>query len=154
MNLVYDRTNIIKTEKGTFQTDKQQSKIISKLLSYLSENTKESDNILIMPEGAFINYLANRKSNSQYYYLIPPNVEIFSEEKIINDISNNLPEYIILQPMYFENFGETFFCESYGEKICSTILKYYETPYVIQEENNNFWIAIYKKVKNTKNNQK
>ena len=57
-------------------------------------------------------------------------------------MEKDLPEYLVIQPMSFANFNETYFCESFGKKICSLIPKYYEKPTVL---GTNFWIAIYKK---------
>ena len=44
--------------------------------------------------------------------------------------------------MSYNNFNETFFCESFGQKICNLIPKYYEKPIVFGTD---FWMAIYKK---------
>ena len=140
----FDTKEQIKTEKGNFYIDGSQTKNIKKTLTYIKNNTKESDNILVLPEGAMINYLTDRNSHNKFYYLIPPNIEIIGEQEIKNKLEENLPEYIIIQPMSYNNFGQTYFCESFGKKICDLIPQYYEKPYVITESDNDFWIAIYK----------
>ncbi len=114
----------------------------NKTISYIKDNTKKEDRILVLPEGAIINYLTDRKSDNKYYYLIPPNIEIFGEENIVKDLEKNLPEYIILTPFSYNNFKETFFCESFGIKICGLLPKYYEKPIVFGSD---FWLAIYKR---------
>lgn len=117
-------------------------KAIIETIDFIQNNTKEDSKILVLPEGAMINFLTNRKSDNKYYYLIPPNIEIFGEDNIVKDLEKDLPDYIILQSMSYNNFGETFFCESFGTNICSIIPKYYKRPIVFGKD---FWIAVYKK---------
>ena len=91
-----------------------------------------------------LNYLTNRKSDNQYYYLLPSNVELFTEEEIVKNLENNLPDYIIMTPRSFSDYKETFFCDSFGQKICNLIPKYYENP-ILQKGHYEYTIAIYKK---------
>ncbi len=132
----------INTQKGTIYVDKEKTEAINKTLYYIKNNTARNDKITVFPEGAMINFLSDRMSDKNYYYLIPPNIEIFGEENIVKDLENNLPDYIIIQPMSYNNYKETYFCESFGTKICALIPKYYEKPIVFGSD---FWIAVYKK---------
>ena len=132
----------VKTEKGIIYVSKYVEEAVNNTINYIKENTEEKDKILIIPEGATINYLTNRKSDNKYYYLIPPNIEIFNEDKIVKDLENNLPEYIITQPMTLDAFRETYFCGSYGKKICALLPAYYEKPTVFGSK---FKMYIYKK---------
>ncbi len=134
--------SLVKTEKGVICTTESAASSINQLLGYISSNTKPSDTLLVIPEGAMINFLSNRLSNNRYFYLIPPNIETFGEEKIFSDIENSLPDYIIIQPMSYLNFNETFFCESFGRKICGLIPKYYKPPIVF---GNQFQLALYER---------
>ncbi len=99
--------------------------------------------MLVLPEGAALNFFTGRKSNNKYYYLIPPNIQIFGEDNIVYDLENNLPSYIIIQPSSYSNYRETYFCESFGTKICALIPRYYEHPLIFG--NKEFWLAVYKK---------
>ena len=128
-------------EKGSFYSEAIFVKPASDLVNYISSNTKKEDTVLVLPEGAMINFLSERKSNDKYYYLIPPNIEVFGESAIAEDLENNLPNYIVLQSMSYTNFNETYFCESFGRQICELLPKYYENPIVF---GNDFWFALYK----------
>ena len=128
--------------KGNIYTEKMYVNPIVQTIHYIQQNTKEEDRILVLPEGAAINFLSDRKSHNKFYYLIPPNIEVFGEENIVKELKEDLPEYFVLQSMSFHNFNETFFCESFGTKICGLIPQYYEKPIVF---GNDFWITIYKK---------
>lgn len=128
-------------EKGSFYSESIFVKPASDLVNYISSNTKKDDTVLVLPEGAMINFLSERKSNDKYYYLIPPNIEVFGENAIAEDLENNLPNYIVLQSMSYTNFDETYFCESFGRQICELLPKYYENPIVFGDD---FWFALYK----------
>jgi len=138
-NLVYQGK--IKNNSEIIYTDEIHSEAINKTVEYINKNTKEEDTILVLPEGSVINYLTKRKSHNKFYYLIPPNIEVFGEESIVKELEQDLPEYLILQPMSYTNFSETYFCDSFGKKICNLIPKYYEAPIVFGDD---FWLAIYK----------
>ena len=133
--------------RGNVYTEKQYYTPVRKALLYLALNTNETDRILVLPEGAMFNFILDRKSHNKFYYLIPPNIEVFGEDYIVEELEKDLPEYLVIQPMSFNNFNETYFCESFGKKICGLIPKYYEQPKVFGED---FWIAIYKR-KNIEN---
>lgn len=128
--------------KGYLYPEKLYSNSIHSAIRYIKENTKPDDTVLVLPEGAMINFFADRKSHNKFYYLIPPNIEIFGEENIVKELEEDLPNYFVIQPMSFTNFNETYFCESFGNKICGLIPKYYEPPIIFGKD---FWIAIYKK---------
>ncbi len=135
----------VNVDKGPLMPGLEQIESIYDTVNYIQNNTNKDDTILVLPEGAAINFLTNRKSNNKYYYLIPPNIEIFGEENIVKDLENDLPDYIVIQPMSYINFKETFFCESFGLKICNIIPKYYKKPVVF---GNDFWIAVYERKNN------
>jgi len=135
----------IETEKGVIYTDEKAAPIISHALEYLKYYTSGKDKVLVLPEGAMINYLARRISDNKYFYLIPSNIEVFGAEKTAEDLKNNLPDYIILQPLSYNNFGHTYFCESFGKEICALLPEYYEKPIVLGMD---FWLAVYKKKEN------
>ncbi len=132
----------IKTHKGILKPGVEMVEPLNDTVNYINHNTSKNDTVLVLPEGAVINFLTDRKSNNKYFYLIPPNIEIFVEENIVKDLENNLPDYLIIQPLSYNNFKETFFCESFGTKICEIIPLYYEKPIVFGK---NFWLAIYKR---------
>lgn len=129
--------------KGKIYPEKLYSESVFKTIRHIRENTNSRDTVLVLPEGAMINFFTDRKSHNKFYYLIPPNIEIFGEDNIVKELENDLPEYLVIQPMSFHNFNETYFCESFGKKICNLIPKYYHAPIVFGNE---FWMAIYKKI--------
>ena len=131
-------------DKGTIYLEDFSAEAIWKTYQYIKNETNTDETILVLPEGAMLNYLTKRKSDNKYYYLLPSNVEIFTEEKIVQDLKKNLPDYIIMTPRSFIDYKETFFCESFGVQICKLIPEYYNPP-IIQKGSFDYAIAIYKK---------
>ena len=132
----------VKTDKGIIYVNEQAAPAINQVIKYIDKNTSITDRILVLPEGAMINFLTNRLSDNKYFHLSPANIDVLGEDNIVKDLENYLPDYIVLQPMSYNNFGHTYFCESFGIKICNLLPKYYQTPVVFGE---NFWIAVYKR---------
>jgi len=141
------------TEKGKISVPYNEGIAINQTLNYINNNTNGNDKILVLPEGSMINFLTNRLSDNKYYYLIPNNIEVFKENKIVNDLEQDLPDYLILQSMSYTNFNHTFFCESFGRNICGLIPKYYEAPVVFNNKEGDFWLAVYKLKKENKNDK-
>ena len=138
----YTHNCLLKTEKGTVYISNEFCTPVKETCHFIEKNTKKNDTILILPEGAMINFLTNRKSHNKFFHLIPPNLEALDENFVVEELKKDLPDYLILESMSYTNFNETFFCESFGQKICGLIPQYYEQPIVFGE---NFWLAIYKK---------
>jgi hypothetical protein len=94
------------------------------IINYIN-NIPESDRVLIIPEGAGLNFLTNRNSNNKYYALIPSNTEIFGNKNIISDIKTNSPEHIIINSKQYTDYGTGEFCSTYGKEICNYISENY-----------------------------
>ena len=138
--LVYN--SVMEIDGNSVITENMHIEPVLKTVNWLKENSNSDDVVLVMPEGSVINYLARRKSHNKFYYLIPPNIDVFGEENIVQELEKHLPDYIVLQPMSYSNFNETFFCESFGTKICELLPMYYDYPIVFGSD---FWLAVYKK---------
>ena len=100
----------------------------NQFIKYIKENTPKDSKIVAVPEGSIINFLTNRKSDDFYYYLIPVNVEIFGEDKIVSDFSKNMPDYFIINNVPYTPFHTGDFCQ-FAPKTCQFIKENY-TPVI------------------------
>lgn len=124
----------ISTPKGIIKVKSVYYESTMKLINYIQLNTKEGDKILVIPEGAIINYLLNRISDNKLYYLIPPNCEIFSDKYIINRLSMFPPDKIIISNIMYRDFNQTSFINSWGENIYKYIESNYRMEKIIGED--------------------
>ena len=97
----------------------------NELIKYIREKTPENAKILTMPEGAMINFLSQRDSDNNYYYLIPVNVEIFGQENIVENLRKNPPDYILLNDLIYGVYASKNFC-GYAPKVCDFVAKEYK----------------------------
>ncbi len=137
------RQNVINTNSNEkIYTDNEYfAKRYNYLIDYIINNTDKNDTVLVLPEGVMLNYLTKRKSDNMLYYLIPPNTEIFGNEKIINRIKNNAPEIIIIFNNKYPWYNTTSFSNGWGSEIFNFINKYYK----IEEEVSSDYDRVYRK---------
>lgn len=100
----------------------------NELIEYIKQNTSKEDKIVTVPEGAIINFLAQRDTDNFYYYLIPVNVDIFGQNKILNDFKANPPEYFLMNSLFYVCYNTDGFC-SYAPNICEFIKQNYTSVY-------------------------
>ena len=127
-NTIYHRYPV-KTERGTIFV-KKELRYMQKLVDYIEKNTPKDAKILSVPESSIINFLTARPTHDKYYYLIPPNVELFGEENILADLENNPPDYFLLNTMPYVCFNTGDFC-TYAGKICNFINKNYKPVFYL-----------------------
>ncbi len=132
----------LKSSKGIVKIKSVFYEETKELISYITKNTTSEDSVLIIPEGTFINYLTDRKSDNKLYYLIPPNTEIFTDEEIINDLKKNPPKLIIFHNLMYKEYAQSSFKNSYGKNIYDYVNKNFNYQTTIG--NNNFKFYIYK----------
>jgi len=120
----------IKTSKGLIKIKNIFYPSTVELLSYLEKNISKNNMVLILPEGSFINYLTDMKSDNTLYYLIPTNVEVLGNEKIINILNKNNIDYVIFSNIMYPDFLQGSFQKTYGKDIYDSVvanLKYEKT---------------------------
>lgn len=133
-NLISSHRNYaLTTPRGKFYTEISLYSSTNDLIIYIENNTKKNDKIVILPEGAMINFLTNRPSDNFYTSLIPLYVETFGEYKIIKHFEQNSPEYFVFnnwnsQDYYFKNI-----CNDYAVSFCNYVAKNYTQEKVIDK---------------------
>ena len=100
----------------------------NELIEFIRNNTAKDAKVVTIPEGAIINFLAQRDTDNKYYYLIPGNVEIFGKEKILNDFKKNPPDYFLLNELLYTVYKKGAFC-SYTRNVCDFIKSDYVPVY-------------------------
>lgn len=140
-----DKSFQLITHKGNINTYFKDGKIIKETYNYLIRNTKETDKVVILPEGAIINFLSDRKTDNLYHNLVPLYyIDTFGEEKVLNNFKENPADYYIILPISTTEYGSKNFCD-YAENFCNMINEEY---YVVDEffiSNKGNYIPIYKR---------
>ncbi len=135
----------IETKKGTVTTVDEWGNITKELINYIDTIKEDNPNILILPEGLIINFLANKKNTPEGFYnsLIPLYTEGFGEDKIIDHYKKNSPDYFVLTNMQTGSYNKGEICNTYAFEICKFILENYIPIKKIEDKNSK--ILIFKK---------
>lgn len=115
--------------------------VINQLIDYTIKNIPEDKTVLCVDEGLVINYFTGRKTNLKYYALIPHIVDTYGEDKIIEDLDKNPPDYVFVTNNVYPFAG--FFGKNYAVKIMDYFLDKYESIAMI-EGNSDFKTVIMK----------
>lgn len=111
----------LETPKGNFFTFKKEGLPIHRLMNYIKENLSKEDKILILPEGAFVNFALSQPSNSKLYSLIPLYVSMIGESRIEEELKKDNPKYIVITSLDTIEFGASTFCNDYALQVCQYI---------------------------------
>ena len=122
------------SDKGIIYTYRKDGKTVKNAMDFINQNTKNTDKIVILPEGIIINYLTNRNSDNIYYNLNPMFYEdIFGETEIIKHFEENKPDYFIILPIDNIEYGKSFFGIDYAQNFYEMIKNNYN---LISDKNN------------------
>lgn len=81
------------------------------MLQFLAQLPREAM-VAVVPEGVMINYLSGRPNPTPFINLMPPEVLMFGQERILRSFSEHPPDYIIINRLAdpkeygFKDFGE------------------------------------------------
>lgn len=131
------------TERGEIFSNAYISGASNDLIDYIDANSKKTDRIVIFPEGTFINFLIDRKSDDYYNSLTPLYLETFGEEKYIEHFKKTKPEYIIFDNWNLsKDYFFSYICQDYALSFCSYVAENYTQKKVIDK---NLRYLIFKK---------
>lgn len=132
--IIATKTNLISTDRGKIYVNSYYYKPTLEFIKYLKQNTKKTDKVVILPEGALINFLTDRKSDDYFISMIPPYVETFEEDYIIKHFKKTKPEYIVINNWNAEDYSLSSICDSYAAKFCEYVKENYSKEKVISEK--------------------
>lgn len=127
------RSQLIKTPHGRIYTDGYLQNASQDLINYINKHTKKTDTIVILPEGAMINFLTDRPTENYYTSLIPLYVEVFGEDKIIEHFKETKPEYIIFNNWNTKDYYFKYICQDYAVSFCNYVAQNYTQERVIDK---------------------
>lgn len=132
----------LKTNKGNIFVDESFYQPTFNLIQYINKKTKPTDKILILPEGAMINFLTERKTDNIYISLIPPYIDAFGEKNIIEHFKKDSPDYIIFNNWNSQDYGFSYICKDYATTFCGYVQQNYHLESIIA---NKLFYLVYKK---------
>lgn len=120
-NALQDKTYNLKTQKGDIKLYERDGRIIDFTYSFITQMTRKTDKVLVLPEGAIINYLTDRNTDNLYLNLVPLYyVDTFGEETVLKHFEENPVDYYVILPISTSEYGSDVFC-SYAGNFCNMI---------------------------------
>jgi len=98
----------------------------NQLLEQIRHRIPPEGTLAVLPEGIMVNYLTRRVNSTPYYSVIPPEMLMFGESRILNDFSAHPPDCIAIVPRNCREFGVEPFGTGYGQDLWSWIQKRYQ----------------------------
>lgn len=128
------KTHLLETPKGNIYTYYKDKMMMQIPIDYITENSESNDKVLVVPEGAFINFATDRKSDNTYHNLVPLYYkDTFGEKEVLKHFeTENIMKYIIILPLPTDAYGSPDFC-SYAHNFCEMINTKYN---LVKEEKN------------------
>lgn len=130
VNSVNKRNYLLKTPKGNIKTTLQVGLPLYSASDYILKNTKDTDKIFVTPEGTFINFITDRKSENLHHNLVPLYYnDTFGEDEVMSAFSVNPMDYILIFPTDMTEYGSKYFCD-YAVRFCEMI----DNDYILVKE--------------------
>jgi hypothetical protein len=99
--------------------------VLDVTLKEINETIKPNENFLVIPEGILLNYLTRRESPSPYTAFLLGDLVMHHEEKMVERLSNRLPDYVILIDRHVSEWGFKKFGVDTGTKISGWVTRNY-----------------------------
>lgn len=104
--------------------------IITTAVAWLSNHTGPNSTVAALPEGALVNYLTRRKNSTGYLVWNPVELAYFGEGNMTCAFERNAPDYVVLLPRDFSEFGVgSFGQKGFGHELLEWIRENYDPVY-------------------------
>jgi 4-amino-4-deoxy-L-arabinose transferase-like glycosyltransferase len=109
----------------------QRGEDVRLVVDWLDRHTHPQDTVAVLPEGAMINYLSRRRNSTPIVNLMPPEMLMFGEDRILRELQAKPPTYVILVNKETTEYGFRFFGRDYGQSIQKWLMENYRTAQLI-----------------------
>ncbi len=101
--------------------------VVTETLNWINLNTRKQDTLVVVPEGVMLNYLSRRINPTRYTNFMVPEMAIFKEQDIINDLELGAPDYFVIVHKDTSEYGVGYFGKDpvYGVKTMNWIKQNY-----------------------------
>jgi hypothetical protein len=92
-------------------------KIVNWLIQQVDREVTPEGTIAVAPEGCLLNYLTRRANSTPYVALVPVEVLMFGEERIVESFERQPPEFLVLTDEEMNDYGFVGFGIGYAENL-------------------------------------
>lgn len=128
------KSSVVKTPAGNISTFSTFAVPLNSTIKYLQENLKDGDDLVVLPEGLFLNFALRNDYKFFNTSFIPLDFDAYGEEYLTKKILENLPRYLILTNRSTLEYGADYICKDYGQKFCTATNKFYNLRAIFKDE--------------------
>ena len=114
--------------KGVLKASKELVIPFNKTVEWILTNTNDTDRVVVLPEGPMINFITQRPTLPKYYHLIPNHISALGEDNVVKGLSEDMPEYFVINNTEYSTYNKPHICEDFGFDIC----RFIENNYTLQ----------------------
>lgn len=136
----YDRQ--LQTKAATFGAasdrfyvqDEPTTGVWGQVARWIVTQTPPSATLTVMPEGVMVNYLTRRVNPTRHVNFMPPEVLMFGEERMREDLERHPPDYIAIMHRPTTEYGLPLFGKDYGASLLGWVRAHYSVVESIGNE--------------------
>lgn len=92
----------------------------------IEKHSSPDDTLLVLPEGAMLNYLARRRAPSRYFNFMPPEMAMFGEGAVLASLAAAPPDLVVLVHRDTLEYGLPYFGRDYARELLAWIKREYQ----------------------------
>ncbi len=120
------KTVVVGTEGDRFWAEpKRRPRVAVNLTDWVERRLPPHATLLVMPEGVMVNYLTRRINPTRHLNFMPPELEVFGENEILEDLKANPPDFVALVHRDTSEYGLALFGTDYGQNLLDWAHKRY-----------------------------
>ena len=100
--------------------------MVAHLVDWVEANLPPQVSLLVLPEGVMVNYLTRRVNPTRHLNFAPPEIMIFGEERILEDLRAQPPDYVVLVHRETPEYGLPLFGTDYAPRLLEWAREDYE----------------------------
>ncbi len=100
--------------------------MVASLVEWVEANLPPDATLLVLPEGVMVNYLTRRVNPTRHLNFVPPEIMIFGEGQILEDLRAQPPDYVVLVHRETREYGLPLFGTDYAPRLLEWAREQYE----------------------------
>jgi len=95
---------------------------INRIVAQL-KSTPAGSTVSVIPQGAMLNFLSGRASSIPFIVQMPPEVIMFSQQRILESLQRSAPDYVVYLDTETSEYGTTGYAADFGRPMFQWILE-------------------------------
>lgn len=122
---------VVGSGADAFRAEPPRAPLVVSLLEEIDARFGSQETLLVLPEGIMLNYLTRRRSPTRHVNFMPPEIELFGEEEILDELRASPPDALALVHKDTSEYGFPLFGTHYGTAIGHWVSRQYSPDWFL-----------------------